>query len=256
MNSSDLLFVCSVNNWPTFHECLAKSECIGAGRNPLVVHVNCTSAAQAFNAVMDSAPAQRWVVWVHQDVHLPPGWADLFVQRLEEAERRWPHVALAGLYGVQKSPDLPAPAPAQPQFQRAGYVIDRGHPLKEHAALPCLVDSLDELLVAVRADSGLRMDPALGFDFYATDLVLQAQAQGKVAVAVDACCEHWSDTPMQGPEVAAVAARILRSAERFEHKWQQLLPIFTPCFEIHRLGDSARAMAQILARPSNTPSTP
>jgi hypothetical protein len=107
--------------------------------------------------------------------------------------------------------------------------------LHENATLPQAVDSLDELLFAVRTDSGLRLDPALGFDFYATDLVLQAQAAGWTAAAVDAYCEHWSDTP-----VAVLPRRLWRrigaSAAVFERKWEQRLPLCTPCFDIARVG--------------------
>ena len=139
----------------------------------------------------------------------------------------WPRLAVAGVYGVQGS---------GPHAVRAGHVLDRGTLLREAAALPRAVDSLDELLFAVRTDCGLRLDPALGFDFYATDLVLQAQAQGWTAAVVDAYCEHWSDTPLACPASQALIARIAASAAVFERKWEQRLPLCTPCFDIARVG--------------------
>lgn len=103
--------------------------------------------------------------------------------------------------------------------------------------MPCLVDSLDELLVAVRVSSGLQMDPAMGFDFYATDLVLQAQQAGWCAAAVDAYCEHWSDTPASGEMPAHLIARVKANGHAFESKWAHRLPVTTPCFHISRPGD-------------------
>jgi hypothetical protein len=95
------------------------------------------------------------------------------------------------------------------------------------------------LLFAVRVDSKLRLDPALGFDFYATDLVLQAQQQGWQCAVLDVCCEHWSDTPASGAVPTAVVQRIKQSARVFERKWEAKLPISTPCFEINKAGDVA-----------------
>lgn len=146
----------------------------------------------------------RWVVWLHQDVVLPEGWDTLFSQAIAQAEQRLGRLSIVGAYGV---------IGAGVQARHAGHVLDRGHVLRGPAELPSLVDSLDELLVAVRSDSGLRMDPALGWDFYATDLVLQAQAAGQQAAAVDAFCEHWSDTPSQ-PLYPAPRPSGLRTAAR------------------------------------------
>lgn len=225
----DLIFVSSVSRWDVAHTRLLASPCFRSGGERLVLQVNAASAAEAVNSVLDSGPSARWVVWLHQDVFLPDGWSALFVQRLQEAQARWPHLAVAGVYGVRG---------AGAQALRAGHVLDRGSLLHEKAQLPQLVDSLDELLLAVRADSGLRLDPALGFDFYATDLVLQAQATGAAAVAVDAFCEHWSDTPIAGGGSQALAQRIGASAAVFERKWAERLPLCTPCFDIRQVGDT------------------
>ena len=112
-----------------------------------------------------------------------------------------------------------------------------------------LVDSLDELLLAVRTDAGLRLDPALGFDFYATDLVLQAQARGLCAAVVDGYCEHWSSTPSQGSAPQSLLDRINASGDVFERKWAHRLPVTTPCFPVEREGDVRQFLAQALALP-------
>lgn len=231
---SDFLFVSAVSSFDTVRERLLASPCLAAGRRPLVLRWNAASAAQVFNAVMDSRPEQQWVVWVHQDVVLPEGWDTLFAQAIAQAEQRLGRLAIVGTYGVTG---------AGAAAVHAGHVLDRGQVLRGAAPLPCLVDSLDELLVAVRSDSGLRMDPALGWDFYATDLVLQAQAAGLQAAAVDAFCEHWSNTPQQPPLPRPTAQRIARSGAAFEAKWEQKFPLTTTCVAIHQRGD-VRTLAQ------------
>lgn len=227
MAMDDFIFVSSISRWEVAHARLLASPCLQGGGERLVLQVNAGSAAAAVNMVLESRPRARWLVWLHQDVFLPEGWSTLFAQRLQEAQTLWPRLAVAGVYGVRGSGS---------QVVRAGHVLDRGRLLHENATLPQAVDSLDELLFAVRTDSGLRLDPALGFDFYATDLVLQAQAAGWTAAAVDAYCEHWSDTPVAGAASQALAARIGASAAVFERKWEQRLPLCTPCFDIARVG--------------------
>ena len=108
---------------------------------------------------------------------------------------------------------------------RAGHVLDRGQLLKEPAALPCPVNSLDELLLAVRVDSPLRMDQAL--------------EAGLASAVVDAYCEHWSDTPSSGPMPRELFERVKANGHAFELKWAHRLPVSTPCFEITRPGDVA-----------------
>lgn len=244
MNMNRLSFVTCASNSGVLAQRLLASPCLGPGGWPLAVHFNAASAAQGFNAAMTatqgSADAAAWLVWAHQDVFLPVGWDTRFSQALDAAVQQFPRLAVAGVYGV---------AGAGATARRAGHVLDRGTLLRESAALPCLVDSLDELLFAVRVDSGLRLDPALGFDFYATDLVLQAQSQGLQCAVVDACCEHWSATPARGAVPAAVVQRIKESARVFERKWAPRLPVTTPCFEIARAGDVAAFIDSIVIAP-------
>lgn len=240
-------FVACATNLAVLGQRLLSSPCLQPGGYPLAVHFNAASAADGFNAAMASqshassgpTSAVAWLVWVHQDVVLPDGWDTRFTQALAKALQQFPQLAVAGVYGI---------AGAGVNALRAGHVLDRGTLLYEPAPLPCLVDSLDELLFAVRVDSGLRLDPALGFDFYATDLVLQAQARGWQCAVLDACCEHWSSTLSCGAVPPTVVERIKTSAKVFERKWAQQMPISTPCFYITRPGDVAAFIESIVVK--------
>lgn len=227
----DLIFVTCVSKLAVFEQRLMASPCLQGGGRRLVAHHNTPSAADAFNSVMAELhheDAKPWVVWVHQDVYLPEGWDTRFLQRLKGAQALYSELAVVGVYGI---------AGAGASARRAGHVLDRGNDLHEPSTLPCLVDSLDELLFAVRADSGLRLDPALRYDFYGTDLVLRAQEMGLQSAVIDAYCEHWSDTPKGGAMPAKLVQRILDSAAVFEGKWQHRLPVTTSCFDIAATGD-------------------
>ncbi len=251
MNNSHpvkLSFVTCASNLQVLGERLLASPCLQNSEHPLAAHFNATSAAHGFNAAMAAASQAHpelprhssWLVWVHQDVFLPHSWDTVFTQTLTVALQRFPKLAVAGVYGV---------IGAGSDARRAGHVLDRGTLLREPEPLPCLVDSLDELLFAVRVDSGLTLDASLGFDFYATDLVLQAQQQGWQCAVVDAYCEHWSSTPASGDLPDAVVTRVLTNGAVFEQKWHHRLPVTTPCFEIGQPGDVAQSMRQIMATP-------
>lgn len=236
-----LQFVTAVSRVEVFEQRLLQSPCLKAGRRPLAAYFNVASAADAFNASMDgieSDATSTWLVWVHQDVVLPGDWDGEFLRELHAAQRQIPDLAVAGVYGIASGA-----APAR----RAGHVLDRGNLLREPAALPCAVDSLDELLFAVRTDARLKLDPALGFDFYATDLVLQAQARGFTAAALDAYCEHWSDTPAVSVP-AGTAQRFLRNGRAFEAKWSHRFPLETPCLVLRAAGDVERFVDDLQQR--------
>lgn len=197
------------------------------------------SAAAAFNPVIERLQATQsaqWLIWVHQDVWLPPDWLHQWAAQLRLAQSRWPNLAVAGVYGVQHEPHASTAV-------RAGHVLDRGTLLREPAPLPHAVNSLDEMLVAVRVDSGLRWDAALGFDFYGTDVCLQALERGYACAVLDACCEHHSSTPSSGLMPRRLIDRIARNGAAFERKWAHRLPLSTSCFYIGQTGDVARFLA-------------
>ena len=56
--------------------------------------------------------------------------------------------------------------------------------LRDGQELPARVATLDELLLIVRRDAGLRFDPDLGFHLYGADICLQASEQGLAVVAL------------------------------------------------------------------------
>lgn len=240
--ASELVFVTAVSRLDVLGRCLCASPCIASGRRRLVAQFNAPSAADAFNPVMAGLPAldSTWLVWVHQDVFLPDDWDEKFLDALRVAQQAMPALAVAGVYGVRGTGT---------GSHRAGHVLDRGLLLREPAGLPSPVDSLDELLFAVRADTRLTLDGALGYDLYATDLVLQAQAGGWVAAAVDAYCEHWSDTPRIAPIPEPLAERVLRNGRAFEAKWRHRLPIATSWVTLNAPGDIERFVSTLRAPP-------
>ena len=101
--------------------------------------------------------------------------------------------------------------------------------LRDGPELPARVATLDELLLVVRRDSGLRFDPALGFHLYGADICLQARERGLAVVALAAPCHHNSRS-------VGLPEAFFASAEVFARKWSHRLPVATPCVIIDRGG--------------------
>ena len=226
-------FVCAVSDLDTVSTYLLASPDMQALDPALHLVLGAAHAAEAFNAIADQHAKTPWLIWVHEDVYLPSGWIALFEQCLIDAQSRWPALAVLGVYGTTQD------------HQHAGEVLDRGQVLGSGLGLPRLAQGLDEMLVAVRLSSGLRMDPALGWDFYASDLALQAQAAGFQAAMVHAPCEHWSTTPRKGIS-EALAARFYEAGCVYLRKWQGLIEasgkLSTPSLQMSTEADLREAI--------------
>jgi len=205
-----LTFVACVNDDEQLGANLLHSPCLhGGGPHELLVFRGCASAAEGLNAGIDQAK-NEFVVLVHQDVYLPQGWPARMVAQWRLARQEGGPVGIGGVFGVL---DRRVP------FDAIGRVVHRDR-LLSHRDLPSDVDGLDELLMVVPRDTPLRVDPALGWHLYGTDLALQAQERDMRVVVVDAPCHHNSLT-------GRVPSKYRDSERVLARKWQKLLPIHT-----------------------------
>ncbi|MFH1021257.1 MAG: hypothetical protein V1782_11715 [Pseudomonadota bacterium] len=215
-----LSFVVCVSDAGIMAKNLLSSPCLRPGtRHQLIQAHGCRSAAQGFEQGMLLAGGEI-LVFVHQDVFLPQGWDAGFISGFVEARQRLP-AEVVGVYGLGIPQAGQRPRPL-------GRVVDRGELLSGEGVLPERAQSLDEFLFAVPRGSRFRLDPELGFDLYATDLVLQAESRGCCAAVVEAPCEHRSTLPRDNiPQ--SVLRRFQAAAIVFERKWAHRFPVETPC---------------------------
>jgi hypothetical protein len=76
------------------------SPCLRPGTAHQVITVDgCPNAADGLNAGFQYAKHEL-LVCAHQDVYLPEGWGRGLAQQLQEAERRFGPIGVAGDYGV------------------------------------------------------------------------------------------------------------------------------------------------------------
>jgi hypothetical protein len=128
-----------------------------------------TSAADAFEQGRHRAVGD-WILFCHQDVYLPTGSGFALSAALSDLDGPTARCALLGFAGLGAiNPVDPYDAPHQ-----AGLIIDRAHRLDWPGTEAAV--SLDELGVVMHRETPLRIDPALGWHLWATDLCLQAIA--------------------------------------------------------------------------------
>ena len=233
--SSAFTFLSCISDDELLNSNLLASPCLAAGSGHDVILVkSCTAGADGLSLGIRRAK-NDWVVCLHQDVFLPEGWDLQLARQLEEAERQFGPIGVAGVYGV-------GPAISQNEVlaaQRIGRVCDRGRLLDEGVPLPALAATLDELLLVVPKLTPLEVDPELGFHLYGADLCLQAAERGLAVVVIDAYCHHNSRNIGLPPV-------FFTSAEALARKWHHRLPVATPCVIIdtnHKvfvLGNSPR----------------
>jgi hypothetical protein len=215
-----LTFVACVSDETSLQSNLLASPCLAPpSPHEIFLARHARSAAAGLNTGL-ARSKNPVVVCVHQDVCLPAGWPERFWQQYDQAHQQYGEIGVVGVYGVVYRAG---------RVLRAGHVMDRGRLLREPAALPALVDTLDELLLAVNRDRGLTFDPGLGFHFYGADICLAARKKGLAAVAIDSFCHHNSPHVGLPPEFQT-------SAQRFAEKWLRRLPVATSCVVIDQQG--------------------
>ena len=174
------------------------------GRSPGLAEVGADivcvqGAASAAAAYAEGAKKARhaWHLFVHQDVYFPVGSGFALAQQLGAIESTDLPVGFAGI------------AAEAGGTRAAGTVIDRTA-LFRHAPSDAAV-SIDEFAVALHRESPLRIDPALGWHLWATDLCLQAQQRAgrPVGRLLDVPLFHNSTTGYTLPAAFHDSARTL-----------------------------------------------
>lgn len=206
--------------------CASHSDAIlGANlaRSPLLLHVplhverNAPSSTIAYTRVLEATTAPI-VVFAHHDVYLPQGWDALLTARLAELPPDW---AVFGSFGIGLDGAHIGPV----WSSSLGMIVGRV------PMAPVPVQSVDELLIVLRRDSGLRFDQALpGWHMYGTDIVQTALAAGRGAYAGALPCIHNDNYH------GALGADFDQAYRFMQRKWASALPLRTPITKISASG--------------------
>jgi hypothetical protein len=207
----DVSVSAAVNDDSILNSCLAASPDIRSGLLELATYRGYSSAAEAINAALDAAGTKILAV-AHQDVYLPANFTARLVKSLNALSATDPDWAVAGAIGID----------AGRKIRGRTWASSMQRVLGSPDGLPAPVSSIDELLIVIRTESGLRLDPGLpSFHLYGTDLVQTALAHGGSAYVIDMPVIHHSRpvVPLGGG---------YRQAYRYlQRKWREKLPLPT-----------------------------
>ena len=173
-------------------------------------------AGAAYNSAMTDARGDL-LVFAHQDVYLPTGWIHTLEDCVRQVNAVSPRWGVLGVIG----PD--ARGVVRGQVYSTGLKRMVGEPADE----PIPVRSVDEMVIILHRESGLRFDPELpGYHLYGTDVCLQAWQRDIPCYVVSNFCLHNSRGIRRLPLAFWRACLYLRS------KWRDQLPLTTPCVTI------------------------
>ena len=209
--------ISAVNNEQIVRQCLLSSPDIQS-RNveEVLLQRGFDTAADAYNEARAKANGDI-LVFLHQDVYLPPGWFQKVRAAIDRLGLTDPHWGVLGIYGVNLN-DVPS-----------GYLYCNanqgilGQPVREAIE----VKTLDEVILITRKDSGLKFDDKLrGFHLYGADICLMAQQQGFRNYVIPGFCIHNANGYGLFPR------SFWQGYFYIWRKWKSVLPVKTPCVEI------------------------
>lgn len=204
--------ITAVNSRTLLASCLLGSPDVRSADN-VIIQEGYKSAAAAYNAGIDST-ASEILVFCHQDIFLPPGWVEAVFKSVSWLEKNDPQWGVLGVFGINKNGGPTGHI----------YCTGLGRVLGRAVKNPEVVQSLDEIVLIVRRDSGLRFDASLvGFHLYGTDICLAASERSMNCYVIPAFCVHNTQGMKYLPQSFSDGYRYLQA------KWRKRLPIKTPC---------------------------
>lgn len=219
---SRFCFITACNNESVLQSSLLASPDLAGG---VEIHVQrrASSAARAYNAALDASQGEV-LIFLHQDIYLPPGWLDRLAGILTLVSSSDPHWGVLGVFGTSKDGIGRGVVHSTGMNQTFGAPFQG---IKE-------VETLDEVMLITRRSSGLRFDEGLeGFHLYGADFCLQARLRGMRSYAAALFCIHNSSGLRILPRDYWKCYLYMRK------KWWRDLPVVTPCMPITRSGGVA-----------------
>lgn len=210
-SAKDFAVAAAVNNRQILAACLQRSPDLAVHGLELTIHEGYSSAASALNAGLDSSSAEI-VILAHQDVYLPRGWLTNLAQQVDRVEAKYPNWGVLGLFGRRLTGETVGRVWSSGLGREAG----------EGGFEPAEAATLDELLLVIRRDSGLRFDEGLpGFHLYGTDIVEEGRVRGIPSFIIDAPAVHNSRP------VKTLTGAYAEAYAYMQKKWRRRLPILT-----------------------------
>ena len=199
---------------------LTRSPEIANGKVGLTILWNQASAAGAYAGAMETATADV-LIFAHCDVYFPLGWFTRLaweVDRLTRLDSKW---AVAGVSSLTSSGEYVGrmyDSSLEPLFAETLGIFGKA------LASPVPIVSADELVLIVRRGAGVSFDPLLPeFHLYGTDIVLEAERQGRRSYGLDMPLIHNAKAQLR------FGSDYVRAYKYMVRKWRARLPVPTTC---------------------------
>lgn len=205
-----IVIAAAVNDEAVLTSNLLASPDVAGGHLPLHVYRGFPTSGLAYNrAIAELGESCDWLVFAHQDVYLPAGFAERLTKALSHPAID-ETAAVFGLFGLTT-----AQGQAGTVWCNAARVEYAGN-----QPTPAEAVCLDEYLVGIRPASGIRFDEALpSYHLYGTDIVLIAHERGFKTWLLNVPVVH------NARPVVNLDRRYRQAWFYMRGKWQGALPI-------------------------------
>lgn len=221
-HDAKLAIVAAVNKPEVLSANLAKSPMVIDGEAALLVETGHPRPGLAYNAGLDRSGDADVIIFAHQDVYLPPAFESQLRAAMAFLNEHDPNWAVLGPTGRTVGGD-----------EHLGRVWSRGiyREIGRELNQPIEATALDEMVLVLRRNSGLRFDPELPtYHLYAADLILNARKHGYGSYIFHGPAVHNSEPVVRLDDTYARGYRYMAT------KWRTSLPIPTCVVPVTRVG--------------------
>ena len=218
INLRKLSIITAVNDWNVADANICNSQILERTDTQFIPVEGFSSASKAYNYGIDHSESDI-LIFAHQDVYIPANWDQQISKIITNFENRQTPWAVLGIIGVGQAGTV----------QGCTWSTGIGREVGSLLPHPVPAVSLDELLLIINKNSGLRFDPQMpGWHLYGTDIVQEALHRNFSSFIIPAPVIHNS----------LPVLRFDRNFHRCYHylrkKWSTSLPLTTCCTKITR----------------------
>lgn len=192
---------------------LLKSNIFKKNKYPLVIQRGFRNISKAYNDALKKINTE-YIVFLHHDVYLPDSWEKNFINSMNSMRGcQWGVLGVAGVgYSNNK-------------WKNFFHLYNQKYNIhKLSGQFPYEVLTLDELMLVIKKESGLKFDEKIpSAHFYGVDICLQAKEIGLKNYVIRAFCHHNSTNS------DARSVEFLKAKSYIKKKWKKYLPFRTTC---------------------------
>lgn len=213
--------IAAINDRSILARDLMSSPMIVDKKVPIFTIEGAPSAALAYNQAIDEVN-NGYLIFAHQDVYFPDGWEIALAKAIKTLEVSNPNWAVLAPFGISETTRRHV---GQVWSTSLGGVI--GEPIQAFEE----VTSVDELVIVLKKQTGLRFDEGLpNFHMYGTDIVQEALKSNRGAFAAHLPVVHNDKFHKK------LGHDFTQSYRFVSKKWSTYLPIRTPVVEVTQYG--------------------